>query len=541
MAGPETGPAPEAGSTGESTGAQVLLRTLVDAGVDVCFANPGTSEMHLVAALDAEPRMHAVLTLFEGVATGAADGYARMADKPAATLLHLGPGLANGTANLHNARRAGTPVVNVVGDHALDHKPLDAPLESDVDALAGTVSARVHRSLATTDLGGDTADAVAAAFGPPPAVSTLLVPADVAWTSAPGLAPGVVAPPAEPGRGALDADGLESAAKALWSGEPCTLLVGGTGLRERGLVAAHRIAAATGARVLAECFPTRMERGAGVPPISRLAYPGDVARKQLAGTAHLVLVGAASPVTFFGYPGKRGDLVPEGATVHRVAEIGAAGAVALEALADLVAGDVTDVPRAGAARPALPSGPLTVQSAAEVVGALLPEGAIVVDESVTSGASLPQATAGSPRHDWLTLTGGAIGFGLPAATGAAVACPDRPVWCLQADGSAMYTISALWTHARENLDVTTVIYDNGAYAILRGELLGVGASLPADSPARSLLDLGAPRLDFVALATGMGVPAVRAATAEELADALRRAAAEPGPHLVAAQVPPLVP
>lgn len=541
MAGPETGPEPTAETTAETTGAQVLLRTLVDAGVDVCFANPGTSEMHLVAALDAEPRMRAVLTLFEGVATGAADGYARMADKPAATLLHLGPGLANGTANLHNARRAGTPVVNVVGDHALDHKPLDAPLESDVDALAGTVSARVHRSLSTADLGRDTADAVAAACGPPPAVSTLLVPADVAWTSAAGLEPGTVPPPAAPGRGALDADGLESAAKALWSGEPCTLLVGGTGLRERGLVAAHRIAVATGARVLAECFPTRLERGAGVPPISRLAYPGDVARKQLEGTTHLVLAGAASPVTFFGYPGKEGDLVPEGATVHRVTEIGAAGTVALEALADLVAADVTDVPRAEAAPPALPSGPLTVQTAAEVVGALLPEGAIVVDESVTSGASLPQATAGSARHDWLTLTGGAIGFGLPAATGAAVACPDRPVWCLQADGSAMYTISALWTHARENLDITTVVYDNGAYAILRGELLGVGASLPANSPSRSLLDLGSPRLDFVALATGMGVPAVRATTAEELADALRRAAAEPGPHLVAAQVPPLVP
>ncbi|GAA1832445.1 acetolactate synthase large subunit [Pseudonocardia ailaonensis] len=522
-----------------TTGARVLLRTLLDGGVDVCFANPGTSEMHLVAALDAEPAMRAVLTLFEGVATGAADGYARMADRPAATLLHLGPGLANGLANLHNARRAGTPMVTVVGDHALDHKPLDAPLESDIDALAGTVSVRVHRSTAPEELGADTADAIAAAAG---GISTLLVPADVSWAE--GDWPvGTVAEPAPPGRGALDADGLESAAKALWSGEPCTLLIGGTACRERGLVAAHRIALATGARLLAETFPPRIERGAGLPPLTRLAYLGDAAAHQLSGSRHVVLAGAPSPVTFFGYPGKRGDLVPEGAAVHRIAEQGAYGAVALEALADLVAADVApdDVPRAALARPEIPDGELTVVTAAAVIGAELPEGAIVVDEAITSSLGLPDATAGSPRHDWLTLTGGAIGFGLPVATGAAVACPDRPVWALQADGSAMYTISALWTHARENLDITTVLFDNGAYAILRAELLGVGAQLSPDSPARSLLDLGNPRLDFAALATGMGVPAERATTPAELAGALRRAASEPGPHLVVAAVPPLVP
>lgn len=523
----------------DPTGAAVLLGTLADTGVTACFANPGTSEMHLVAALDGEPRMRAVLTLFEGVATGAADGYARMADRPAATLLHLGPGLANGTANLHNARRAGTPVVNVVGDHARDHKPLDAPLESDVDSLAGVVSARVHRTTDPERLGPDVADAVAAACGPPPAISTLLVPADVAW--GPGYARGVPRPVSPLGRGALDADGLESAAKALWSGERCTLLIGGTGLRAAGLRAAQRIAAATGTALLAECFPTRMERGAGLPDLPRLAYPGDVAREQLAGTAHLVLVGAHSPVTFFGYPGKSGDLVPEGCTVHRVAETGAAGETALLALADLVAADTPDPTLATAARPELPTGALTAPLAAAVVGALLPEGAIVVDESLTSGAGLPQATAGAPRHDWLTLTGGAIGFGMPAAIGAAVACPDRPVWSLQADGSAMYTVQALWTQAREGLDVTTVLYDNGAYAILRGELLGVGATLAEDSPARSLLDLGSPRLDFAAIGAGLGVPTAVATTAEELADGLRRAPAEPGPHLVVARVPPLVP
>jgi len=523
------------------TGAAVLLGTLADTGVTACFANPGTSEMHLVAALDSEPRMRAVLTLFEGVATGAADGYARMAEKPAATLLHLGPGLANGLANLHNARRAGSPVVNVVGDHALDHKPLDAPLESDLDAIAGVVSARVHRSTDVARLGADTADAVAASYGPPPAISTLLVPADVAWSPAAGVERGSPRPVAPPGRGMLDADGLESAAKALWSGEPCTLLLGGAGLRGEGLRAAQRIAAATGARLLAECFPARMERGAGRPAIDRLAYPGDAARAQLDGTRHLVLVGARSPVTFFGYPGRPGDLVPTGATVHPVTETGAAGALALEALADLVAADTDPGPGADLARPDLPTGELTVWTAGQVVGALLPEGAIVVDESITASVGLAQPTAGAAPHDWLTLTGGAIGFGPPAATGAAVAAPDRPVWNLQADGSAMYTLQALWTQAREGLDVTTVLFDNGAYAILRGELIGVGAELAPDSPARSLLDLGSPRLDLVALGTGLGVPSTLATTADDLAEQLRRATAEPGPHLVVAQVPPLVP
>jgi acetolactate synthase-1/2/3 large subunit len=317
------------------------------------------------------------------------------------------------------------------------------------------------------------------------------------------------------------------------------LLVGGDATRAAGLAAANRIAAATGARLLAETFPARLERGAGVAPVDRLGYLADMATHQLGGAQHLVLVGTRSPVSFFAYPGKPSDLVPDGCEVHTVIDRDGAATAALEELADLVAPGTTAT-LAPAARPELPTGALTVETAAAVVGALLPEGAIVVDESITSGIGLPGATAGAPRHDWLTLTGGAIGYGLPAATGAAVACPDRPVWCLQADGSAMYTISALWTHAREGLDITTVVYNNSAYAILRMELLQVGAAGAGDR-ARSLLDLGGPVLDFVALATGMGVPAVRVTTAPELADALRRAAAEPGPHLIEAMVPALVP
>ncbi|MEJ3651428.1 acetolactate synthase large subunit [Actinomycetes bacterium KLBMP 9759] len=519
-------------------GAQSLLRALLAGGVDVCFANPGTSEMHFVAALDDVPRMRGVLALFEGVATGAADGYARMAGRPAATLLHLGPGLGNGLANLHNARRAGTPVVTVVGDHATGHVKYDAPLQSDIAAVAGSVSGWLRHCASSNDVGGDAAAAVAAARAG--AIATLVLPADVSWDPVEPADPPVVEVarprPADP-------SAVEAAAAALSSGEPCVLLIGGDATRAAGLAAANRVAAATGAKLLAETFPARLERGAGVAPVDRLGYLADVAVHQLGAARHVVLVGARSPVTFFAYPGKPGDLVPDGAAVHEVvakqdARDGVATA-ALERLAELLAPG-TDAALAQLSRPVVPSGPLTVESAAAVVGALLPEGAIVVDESVTSGLGLPGATAGAPRHDVLTLTGGAIGYGLPAATGAAVACPDRPVWCLQADGSAMYTISALWTHAREGLDITTVVYNNSAYAILRMELQQVGASAARDR-ARALFDLGSPQLDFVAIAKGMGVPAVHVDTAEGFAEALRRAAAEPGPHLVEAMVPPLVP
>jgi acetolactate synthase I/II/III large subunit len=529
-------------------GAHALIRSLVAGGVDVCFANPGTSEMHFVAALDGVPQMRAVLTLFEGVATGAADGYARMTDRPAATLLHLGPGLGNGLANLHNARRAGTPVVNVIGDHATYHARYDAPLQSDIAAVAGSVSGWLRHSSRASEVGGDAAAAIAAARAGQ--VATLVLPADVSWDGLDGPAADagpVPVPAPATADPAADPAAVRSAADALAAGEPCVLLVGGDATRAAGLAAADRIAAATGATVLAETFPTRLERGAGVAPVARLAYLTDAAVHQLAGARHLVLAGARSPVSFFAYPGKPSDLVPDGCCVHQLAArngtpTGVAVA-ALEELADLLAPGTS--PRlAPAARPELPCGPLTVGSAAEVIGALLPEGAVVVDESVTSGFALPAATAGAPRHDWLTLTGGAIGFGLPAATGAAVACPDRPVWCLEADGSAMYTISALWTHAREGLDVTTVVFHNNAYAILRMELEQVGAAgfvRGGGERARALLDLGGPDLDFVALASGMGVPGVRVTTAEEMAAALRRAMAEPGPHLVEAMVPPLVP
>lgn len=515
-------------------GAQSLIRTLVDAGVEVCFGNPGTSEMHFVAALDSVPEMRGVLGLFEGVVTGAADGYARIAEKPAATLLHLGPGMANGMANLHNARRAFTPMVNVIGDHATHHKRFDAPLESDIEPLSEWTRGWTRRSDHPADVGADATAAVAAACDPPGRIANLILPADISWGDGGKVADPV---PART-RQAVAAPVIEQLAEVLRSGEPAALLIGGPACREAGLLATSRISAATGAKAFAETFPARLERGAGLPAIERLGYLAEQAAYQLTGVKHLIVAGTHSPVSFFAYPGKPSDLVPEGAQVHTLADRAQDVVGALEALADLVARD-TEPELAPEGRPAVPSGPLTPQNWVDVIGALLPENAIISDEANTSGLMLPMATAGAPRHDVLTLTGGAIGQGMPVATGAAIAAPDRPVINLQADGSAMYTISALWTQARENLDVTTVLLNNSAYAILRLEMQRTGADLSGPA-AKALLDLSDPTMNFAKIAEGMGVPATRATTCEELAEQLERAFAEPGPHLIDTVVPPLL-
>lgn len=516
-------------------GAQALIQTLVGSGVEVCFANPGTSEMHFMAALDHVPQMRGTLCLFEGAATGAADGYARMTGRPAAVLLHLGPGLSNGLANLHNARRANSPVVVVVGDHATHHKRLDAPLESDIDAVAGSVSGWVRRSLRSADVAADTAEAVAAATSAPGQVATLVLPADVSWSE--GARP---APPAAVRRPSpVPANTVESAAKALRSGERCVLMLGGRALRRPALDTADRIVRATGARLFGETFPARQERGAGIPAVPRLAYRGEDARAQLAGAEHLILVGARPPVTFFAYPGESGDLRPEGCTVHILATGADDVDGALEHLADLVGARAGSAGRStrSVRRPDRPRGALTAASLGAAVGALLPEDAIVVDEAITASAALLAGLEGAPPHDWLALTGGAIGQGMPLAVGAATAAPGRRVINVEADGSAMYTLQALWTQAREGLDVTTVVVNNGSYGILAEELRRVGA-VASGTAAQSLLDLSTPALDFVALARGMGVPAVRARTAEEFTAHFAAAVAEPGPRLIEAVVTP---
>ncbi len=513
-------------------GAHALIGTLVGAGVDTCFANPGTSEMHFVAALDDVPEMRGVLALFEGVATGAADGYARVTGRPAATLLHLGPGLGNGLANLHNARRARSAVVNVVGDHATFHKRFDAPLESDIESVAKAVSGWYRMSARTEDLGDDAAEAVQAAQGPPGCVATLVLPADVSWSES-TAGPARPRPPRRPA--AVPAATVAEVAKVLASGEPAVLLLGGTALRERGQVAAARVAAATGAGTLGETFPANLERGAGLPPLERLGYFAEFTEAQLAGTRHLVLAGAQAPVSFFAYPGRPSYLVPDGCEVHVLADAHHDVAGALEDLAEAVGAD-RRAAVADAMRPGRPSGALSLESLAAAVGALLPDQAVVVDESNTSGLFVAGATAGAPRHDWLTLTGGAIGQGLPAATGAAVGAPGRRVLCLEADGSALYTFQALWTQARESLDVTTLLLSNRSYAILNIELGRVGVA-DAGARAKAMLDLGRPELDFVALANGLGGRACRATTADALVAPLERALAEPGPGLIEVVLP----
>ncbi len=516
-----------------SNGAQALITTLVDSGVRVCFGNPGTSEMHFVAALDSVPQMRGVLCLSEGVVTGAADGYARVTGRPAATLLHLGAGLGNGLANLHNARRAHVPMVNVVGDHATYHKKYDAPLESNIEPLAEWSNGWVRRTESGADVGRDAAEAVAASLAAPARIANLILPADISWDEgAQAAEPIAPTPPTAP-----DASVVAELAEVLRTGEKAVLLIGGPATTTRGLAAADRIAAATGARAMVETFPARLTRGAGVPALERIGYLAEQAAYQLDGVEHLIVAGTRAPVSFFAYPGKPSDLVPEGARVHHLAGLDTDVVAALEQLADLLTpGTQPRLAPAGTAP--LPSGDLTPQNWVHVIGALLPEDAIISDESNTSGVLLPMATAGSPRHDVLTLTGGAIGQGLPVAVGAAVAAPDRPVIALQADGSAAYTISALWTMARENLNVTTVLLNNSAYAILKLELSRVGAE-SAGPKANDLLDLSRPTMDFAKIAAGFGVPSTVATTCEELAEQFAAALAEPGPHLIDARIPAL--
>jgi acetolactate synthase I/II/III large subunit len=508
-------------------GAASLVKTLAGAGVEVCFANPGTSEMHVVAALDQVGDLRCVLGLFEGVATGAADGYARMADKPASTLLHLGPGLANGLANVHNARRANSPMVNIVGDHATYHKQYDAPLTSDVEGVARPFSDWVRTSADSRSVARDGAAAVAAAMDPPGRVATLILPADASWNEADGPVP---LPPVE-ARAPVAPEAISAVARVLRSGEPAILFMGGHALREPGLTMAGRIATKTGARLLAQTLNARVERGAGRVAVDFLPYPVDDALAALADARHLVLVGSRAPVAFFAYPDKPSALSPPQCETHTLATPGEDIVGALEALAEEL-GAPQNAPVQAREKHPLPSGEaITLDVAAAAVGTLLPEGAIVVDEALTAAAAFMSRTRCAATHDYLQVTGGAIGIGLPLATGAAVACPERKVVCLQADGSAMYTVQALWTQARESLDVTTLVLNNRSYAILKQELASVGAD-DAGRRALDMMELDRPTLDWVGLARGMGVEAGRAKTMEELERRFAAGLRSEGPYLI---------
>ena len=522
----------------DMNGALSLVRTLLNGGVEVCFANPGTSEIHIVAALDQTPEMRAVLCLFEGVCTGAADGYGRMSGKPAATLLHLGPGLANGLANLHNARRAGTPVVNIVGDHATYHLEHDAPLTSDINAIASAVSGWVRASRDAATLPADGAAAIGAALEPPGQVATLIVPADCAWaeSSSPHPAPPLQKP------AAVENSTVDHVAQILGSGAPTAILIGGEAVLEEGLVLASRIGQATGARIIANRANRRLQRGAGRPIVERLPYPPAQIMEMLAGIAHLILVGTGPPVSFFAYPGVPSLMAPLDCQTHILAAesdgLGSTTArkwcgqiAALEALAEAVHAPLAPGPVYSARRPPLPTGTISPEKVWQTVAALMPENAVFSDEAITSGREAERWLVGAPPHDWLNITGGAIGQGMPVAIGAAVACPERKVISMQSDGAAMYTVQSLWTQAREKLDIVTVLFNNKRYAILAGELANAGRDSPGPT-ARGLLDLGNPDIDWVKLADGLGVQADRALTAEAFCQQFENAIGAPGPHFI---------
>ncbi|HQN53763.1 MAG TPA: acetolactate synthase large subunit [Novosphingobium sp.] len=513
-------------------GAEAFIETLHAHGVEVCFANPGTSEMQLVAAVDRQHGMRAILGLFEGVVTGAADGYGRMADKPAVTLLHLGPGLGNGLANLHNARRAGSPVINMVGDHATYHLHYNAPLTSDAAGVARPMSDWVRVSNSNRDLAQAGAEAFAVAQSYPGKVATVIVPADHAWTegSASVVATPAAAAPRAPAQAIVDA----AAALSEVDG-PKALLLGGRALREDALIEAGRIAAATGARLIAETFATRHQRGAGRVAVEKLPYFGEMAESYLAEFKAIVLCGTEPPVSFFAYPGKPSFLSPPDARLVRLASMREDAVAALSGLAEALNAPAQPALVQEPTRFDAQPGKLNSANIGAILNELLPEDAIVSDESATSGGAAFAMCAGAAPHDWLQLTGGAIGQGLPLAVGAAVACPDRKVIALQADGSGMYTNQALWTMARENLDVTTIILNNGSYAILNIELMRVGVQNPGPK-ALSMLDLRNPGLNWTQISEGMGVPAVRVETAEELRAALVEALAHKGPRLIEAML-----
>ncbi len=514
-------------------GAEMLVRSLVAGGIDTCLGNPGTSEMHFIAALDRVRGLRSVLTLFEGVATGAADGFARLAGKPACTLMHLGPGLANGLCNLHNARRARVPIVNIVGEHAAHHRRHDAPLHSDVEAVARPFSDWVRTAQSPATLSADCAAAIAASRTASGRIATLILPADVAWTEA-GDAPPVPLP-AGAGPARTSAAMIEAAARRLRSGSRGALMIGGAGLGERGLALAAGIAAATACRVFAPMSNARIARGAGRLPLQRVPFAVDEAVGFLAGLDTILLFGAKPPVAFFAYPDKPSQLAPPGCAVLTVSEPEEDVVGALEDLAEALdaapAPAPDPQPRAAGRPPA--AGALTAAALAACVARRLPEQAVVVDESLSLGFTLYPATAGAAPHDWLQMAGGATGEGLPLAVGAALARPRRKVVCLQADGSGLYTCQALWTMAREGLDVTVVILSNRSYATLYGELAKVGASDPGPD-ALSMIRLDNPDIGWPEIARGFGVPGVKTEDARGFDRALERALSTTGPSLVEA-------
>src|SRR6266702_3432197 len=508
-------------------GAESLVATLADQGVDICFANPGTSEMHFLKALE-NPRMKSVLCLFEGVCTGAADGYYRMKDAPASTLLHLGPGLANGLANIHNAKRASSGMVNIVGEHSAAHLKYDPPLMSDIEGLARPLSHWVRRVESPGAVAWDVATAVSKASEHPGQIATLILPGDTSWQDAGAQ---VVLPRSVARANTPDAARIEHIAQVLRSGEPTLMILAGRSTRGRALELAGKLKAATGCRIATQFFSARIERGAGRVTLERIPYAVDAAIDYLRGFKHIITVETTEPIAFFSYPDKPSLLKSPGTSVHSLVEMGEDGAAGLAMLVEALGATNTAAVPQQRADTTPPTGALGPASIAQALAAALPENCILVDESLTTGRETMGLTVGAAPHDLINNMGGSIGYGTPVATGAALACPDRRVFCMVGDGSAMYTIQSLWTQARENLNITTIIFANNSYAILKAEYANMGAGAPGER-ALSMIDIDKPRIDWLAMAKSMGVPAVAVETAEGFHKALIDSTGESGPCLI---------
>ncbi|MGT2455373.1 acetolactate synthase large subunit [Cupriavidus basilensis] len=476
-------------------GAEALVRTLLDSDVDVVFANPGTSEMHFVAALESVPRIRYVPCMFEGVASAAADGYARMTGRPAATLLHLGPGLANALANLHNASKARSPVLNIVGEHATFHRDAESPLSSDLPAVARAFSHWVGSIDHPRTVGTLCAEAIEAAREQPGKIATLLMPADTAWSE------GGIAALANPrrARGTPQPDQVAKAVEILQSGKRTVILLGGVALSTKATECARRIAVKTGARIRAELLNARIDRSPTGLSVKRMAFHIDNAVADLKDVEHILMFDANPPNAFFAYPGRPSAAYPPTAQLHVVSALDQDPLHALLAIDSCL--EQWEHERF-AEEPREPKASGTfVADAAAVLAEELPRGAIVVDEAISFGELFYNSLAEAAEHSWLQLTGGSIGIGLPLAVGAAIGAPNQRVVTLQADGSGMYTPQALWTQARERLDVTTIILSNRTYAILFHEMQKMNAEI--STRGKAMLRLDKPDLDWTALARGL--------------------------------------
>ncbi len=510
-------------------GAQIVIRTAVEAGIKFCFANPGTTEMPLVEALDSVPGIEAKLGLFEGCCTGAADGYARMTGIPALTLLHLGPGLANGIANLHNAHRAKTPIVNIIGDHASWHLASDAPLTMDIEALASAVPGWQKTATSANSLSQDTADAISAAMAGQ--VATLIIPQDFQWEE---CTDETICRPSF-SHDALDKNLIETAAEHLKSDKKSLIILGGKALRKDGLMIAEQIKETTGCDLLSDTFPAHTEIGMGVPALERVPYFPEQAIKKLSQYETVIRIGTKPIVPFFGYKGMDIPLFSDKQTVIKLNPENQDLIEILSTLAIQTGTQKNKTPaplvKESKKESDLPQEKLSGGKICQIVTALLPENAIVVEEAITSGGAYHLIAPNAEPHSLMTLTGGSLGMGMPCAVGAALACPDRPVINLQGDGSAMYTPQSLWMQARDNLNVTTLICANRSYDILKIEYLRAGNKQFKKNTA-TLTDLGSPPIDWVKLSQSMGVSAVSVQSGKDLIQELKKAVSIPGPHLI---------